>query len=260
MTQTFKNALLKIVSAVSRFPKNILDRTHPHNFPVDFEESDIRIIKSVLPYTMTSPERIFSLIKAVQYIVTNKISGDIVECGVWKGGSMMAVAMTLVALNDAERDLYLFDTFEGMTEPTQTDISYKNDSAFELLRKGKKDEKNLVWAYSPIENVRRILLSTGYDYNKIHFIKGKVEETIPEQAPAEISLLRLDTDWYESTKHELIHLYPRLKQGGLIIIDDYGHWRGAKKATDEYLRDNNIKLFLGRIDYTGRIGVKQQRY
>jgi O-methyltransferase len=257
MIQTFKNALLKIVYAASHLPENLLRKTHSHNFPVDFEESDICIIKSVLPYTMTSPERIFSLIKAVQYIVTNKIPGDIVECGVWKGGSMMAVAMTLVALNDVEKELYLFDTFEGMTEPTETDISYKNDSAFELLRKGKKNEKNFVWAYSPIENVRKNLLSTGYHHNKIHFIKGKVEETVPEKAPAEISLLRLDTDWYESTRHELIHLYPRLNPGGLIIIDDYGHWRGAKKATDEYMRDNNIKLFLCRIDYTGRIGVKQ---
>lgn len=254
---TLKNSLLKMISVLKRLPENFFGGRHPDAFPVDFEESDVHIIKSVAPYTMTSPERIFSLVKAAQYVVTNRIPGDIVECGVWKGGSMMAVAMTLIAMNDTERDLYLFDTFEGMTEPAGIDKSYKNDKAFELLRKNKKDEDNTLWAYSPIENVRKNLFSVGYDQNKIHFIKGRVEDTVPAKAPAEISLLRLDTDWYESTRHELVHLFPRLTCGGIVIIDDYGHWQGSKIATDEYIRDNNIKLFLGRIDYTGRIGIKQ---
>ena len=79
---------------------------------------------------------------------------------------------------------------------------------------------------------------------------------MPGYLPSGIALLRLDTDWYESTKHELEHLYPLLVSGGVIIIDDYGHWKGAKKAVDEYIKDNNLPLLLNRIDYTGRIGIK----
>jgi hypothetical protein len=99
--------------------------------------------------------------------------------------------------------------------------------------------------------------STGYPSDLINYVEGKVEETIPVNAPDQISLLRLDTDWYESTKHELIHLYPRLVEGGVLIIDDYGHWQGARRAVDEYIEENNLPLLLCRIDYTGRITVKQ---
>ncbi|OGW36948.1 MAG: macrocin O-methyltransferase [Nitrospirae bacterium RBG_13_39_12] len=226
-------------------------------YPIDFEQSDIEIIKKVRQYTMTSPERIVALIKGIQYIVKNNIPGDIVECGVWKGGSMMAAALALIAMKDTDRNLYLFDTFEGMTEPTKDDISCKGDRALDLLKKNEKDEESYIWAYSPLEKVKSNLLSIGYDFRKIHFIKGKVEETIPEKAPEKISLLRLDTDWYKSTLHELAHLYPRLSPGGIIIIDDYGHWHGARKATEEFIKNNNIRLFLSRIDYTGKIGVKQ---
>ena len=97
--------------------------------------------------------------------------------------------------------------------------------------------------------------SINYPAHKIHFIKGKVEDTIPEQSPEKIALLRLDTDWYESTKHELIHLFPRLAIGGVIIIDDYGHWQGARKAVDEYLAEHQIALMLHRVDVTARIGI-----
>jgi hypothetical protein len=225
-------------------------------FPEDFNLSEIEIIKKTRKYTMTSPERIVSLIRAIDYIVTNDILGDIVECGVWKGGSMMAAAMTLKLMNSSDRGLHLFDTFDGMTEPGENDISYKGNMAEDLLKNSMKDENSPIWAYSTLDEVKSNLMSMGYDPQKIHFIKGKVEETIPDRAPEMISLLRLDTDWYESTLHELVHLYPKLSHGGVIIIDDYGHWQGARKATDSYLRDNNIKLFLNRIDYTGRIGVK----
>jgi O-methyltransferase len=85
---------------------------------------------------------------------------------------------------------------------------------------------------------------------------GKVEDTFPKDTPDKIAILRLDTDWYESTRHELIHLYPKLSIGGVLIIDDYGHWEGARKAVDEYINDNTLRILLNRIDYTGRIAVK----
>ena len=109
----------------------------------------------------------------------------------------------------------------------------------------------------PLNDVKKNVFSTNYNKEKFHFIVGKVEETIPEKAPEKISLLRLDTDWYESTRHELVHLFPRLSRGGIIIIDDYWSWDGSRMATDEYLSQNNIKIFLKTIDpFGGVIGVK----
>ena len=101
------------------------------------------------------------------------------------------------------------------------------------------------------------LYATGYPKNNFVFIQGPVETTIPAPStPKKIALLRLDTDWYQSTYHELTYLYPRLVKGGVIIIDDYGHWPGARKACDKYFKVNNINILLNRIDYTGRIGIK----
>ena len=222
----------------------------------DFKQEEINIIQKVRSYTMTTYERLYTLIQAARYVSKNNIGGDIVECGVWKGGSMMTVALTLNQLQDNSKNLYLFDTFEGMTEPSEKDISFKGVSASKMLKESDKKDENSVWCYAHLEDVKKSMHSTGYDPNKIHFIKGKVEDTIPKQAPQSISLLRLDTDWFESTNHELIHLFPRLSSGGVIIIDDYGHWQGSQMAVDDYIKQHNIKILLNRIDYTGRIGVK----
>jgi hypothetical protein len=100
------------------------------------------------------------------------------------------------------------------------------------------------------------MASTGIDAGRLHFVKGPVEETIPASVPERIALLRLDTDWYESTRHELIHLFPRLAAGGVLIVDDYGHWRGCRRATDEYFEQTGVHILLHRVDYTGVIGVK----
>lgn len=226
------------------------------NFPVDYEACDINVINIVKPFTLTSSERIYSLCAAVKYIVSNQIPGDIVECGVWKGGSVMAILLTLLEFGDTSRHVHLFDTFEGMTKPSEKDVSIEGKVALSFFKARTESEADSTWACSPIEEAKIAVYSTGYPQNKIHFVKGKVEDTLPAEAPKAVSLLRLDTDWYESTRHELIHLFPRLCTGGVMIIDDYGHWQGARKATDEYIQENNIKIFLNRIDYTGRIAIK----
>ena len=223
----------------------------------DFEDLHKKVFEKVKNNTMTSPERIYSLIEAVKYIERNNIEGDIVECGVWKGGSMMAVAETLKNLNSIHRSLYLYDTYEGMSEPTEHDKTWHGEMASALLTSDTDKEKNLVWAYSALETVQKGMGSTNYPANKINYVKGKVEDTIPSTKPATIAILRLDTDWYESTIHELIHLYPLLNKGGVLILDDYGHWQGAKKAVDEYIAQNKIQILLNRIDETGRIAIKQ---
>lgn len=223
--------------------------------PVELDDGDRDTLRAAAPFTMTSPARLAALVKAVRHIVHGGIEGDIVECGVWRGGSMIAVAKTLLRFNHT-RTLHLFDTFEGMPPPTTSDVQMDGRSAAELLESSGKDKD--VWAIAGLEEVKRSVLATGYASHLVRFVQGKVEDTIPKHAPDRIALLRLDTDWYESTKHELEHLWPRLAVGGVLIIDDYGHWQGARKAVDEYF-SNVPGPLLNVIDYTGRIGVKVTR-
>jgi hypothetical protein len=170
---------------------------------------------------------------------------------------MVAVAITLMKLGSRNRDLFLFDTFEGMSEPTSEDVTAVDRTPASILLKRNKRERSHIWAYAPLEDVKDNLQATGYPSERLHFIKGKVEDTVPIYAPDKIAILRLDTDWYESTKHELEQLYPRLASGGVLIVDDYGHWQGARKATDEYFSRPGIDaVLLNRIDTTGRIAIK----
>ena len=215
------------------------------------------IYRECQPYTMTSKARMQGLYRAVKYVVERNISGDIVECGVWQGGSSMLAAIALLEFGEPQRSLYLYDTFEGMTEPTEHDVDYKGNVARELLdaEQNRDDGQDNVWAYASLDIVKRNLQSTGFTEDQLTFIKGPVEETIPNTMPEQISILRLDTDWHASTYHELVHLYPRLSSGGVLIIDDYGHWKGAREAVDQYFKEN-AAILLHPLDYTGRIGVK----
>lgn len=219
----------------------------PGGFPFDFEPHHLEIIRRVKPFTMTSNERLFSLISSVEYVVRNNIPGAFVECGVYRGGSMMAVGLTLLREECSDRHLYLYDTFTGMTEPTAVDIDFHGKAP---NWKG--------WPSATREQVRLALSSTKYPTGRIHYVEGKVEDTLPATMPGQIALLRLDTDWYASTKHELIHLYPLVAPGGVLIIDDYGEFQGARKAVDEFFVENNVGMLLNRIDFTGRVGVKRE--
>lgn len=221
---------------------------------IDKDEKFRRIYNKCKERTMTSKERMYALYKSVEYIINSKIPGDFVECGVWRGGSTMLIAYTLLELNATNRKIYLYDTFTGMSEPTEDDyaISNKKPSTAKWKKEQKKDYNN--WAFAPLSRVQKNMFLTGYPEDNIIFVKGRVEETIPKTIPSRISILRLDTDWYESTKHELIHLFPLVTRSGVLIIDDYGHFAGSKRAIDEYF--SNKLILLNRIDYTGRIGIK----
>jgi hypothetical protein len=144
----------------------------------------------------------------------------------------------------------------GMSEPSDIDRDLNNQFAIDLLDNSEKNSSD-VWAYSTLEETSNNILSVGYPIEKVHFIQGMVEETLPNNKIEKISLLRLDTDWYESTKMELEFLFPKLVSGGILIIDDYGHWKGCQKAVDEYFEKIQYSTFLSRIDYTGRILVKK---
>jgi O-methyltransferase len=248
MKRLIASALGKMGYDLVRRSRN--DQTGFASMP-DLSERHKKIISAARPYTMTSVERMAALVDAITFLAQNAIPGDIAECGVWRGGSMMTIALTLLACGDQTRSLYLFDTFEGMSAPTSSDKSIFGVAAEDQLRREPKGTG--IWCYADFADVRANLLSTGYPEDKIHMVKGKVEDTIPRTLPGSLALLRLDTDWYESTKHELTHLYPLLQSNGILIIDDYGHWQGAKKAVDEYFDEQGKKVLLHRIDYTGRL-------
>lgn len=226
------------------------------SYPYDFSSKDIQIIKKIRAFTMTSQNGQKMLIDSVKYILKYNVPGSLVECGVWKGGSAMAMALTCLQEKNTNRPIYLYDTFAGMNEPTKEDKNYKNVQAETLLKNNKKDPHN-IWCLSTFQEVVKNLQATGYPSKRIRFIMGPVEKTLPRQAPrGPIALLRLDTDWYRSTLHELEHLFPKLVSGGVLILDDYGCWKGARKATDEYFLKKKIKLFLIRVDESARIYVK----
>ena len=227
-------------------------------FPLDIDAGVVETVKRVKDYTMTTTERLNGLCEAVRYVVSADIPGDIVECGVWKGGSMMAVAESLIRFGDTSRQLHLFDTYTGMSEPTGKDVSLTGESAVERFAVEKSEDANAAWCGSSLDQVKSHMAKTGYPAERMHFVVGKVEDTIPQSAPEKIALLRLDTDWYESTLHEMNHLFPRLVDGGVLVIDDYGHWEGAREAIDEYLAEHNVAIMLNRLDYTGRVGIKHE--
>lgn len=222
--------------------------------PHDFDSATVATIEFVRSYTATSPERINALCEAVRYIANNKIPGAIVECGVWRGGSVMAAARTLMEEGDMSRDLYLFDTFSGMVAPGAYDLMPDDTpAATQFAREARDDGSGSRWCEASIEEVQAAVALTKYPPERLHFVVGRVEDTVPEHAPEEIGLLRLDTDWYESTRHELLHLYPRVALGGVLIIDDYGVWQGARRAVDEYFAGRGP--LLNRIDDSGRIAM-----
>jgi len=154
----------------------------------DFTANDWEIINFVKPYTMTSVERLKSLIDAVSYVSTNRIEGDFVECGTWKGGSVMCMQKKLIELNQTDRNFWVFDTYEGMPEPDVLDKNFKQTSAQHLMNEEEK-EKSLTWAYSNYEETTGNILSTGYPKEKINFVKGLVEETIPQTQINKIAIL-----------------------------------------------------------------------
>jgi hypothetical protein len=246
-------------------------RRHPDALPrpeavaaevaADVAPGDLAIIERCSPYTLTSAQRVQALLDAVGYCVRRDIPGAFAECGVWRGGSVLAMISKLQDLGIEDRAVYLYDTFEGMTKPSELDTSPFGQPALETWAEESTSGGEPWPEYFNPETfnestVRELLVSTGYPEDLIRFVKGPVEQTLPVQAPPELALLRLDTDWYESTKHELVHLYPRLSTGGVLVIDDYGHWDGCRQAVDEYFAATGAPLLLNRIDYTGRIAVK----
>lgn len=249
--------LKKIIISLLNKAGYTIEKNNYLNITQDMEQEFIALYHECAPYTMVSTERLYAIYKAVEYIVKNNIEGDFVECGVWRGGCAMMMAKCLVKWKATNRKIYLYDTYEGMTLPTEKDVSYSGEKAKDTFNQLATGADSSAWCDASIEDVTQNLYATNYPKENLVFVKGKVEDTIPAQIPNKISLLRLDTDWFESTHHEMIHLYPILASKGVLLLDDYGHWQGAREAVDSYFKANSINMLLSRIDYTCRMGLKE---
>lgn len=216
----------------------------------------LEIYNKVSRYTLCSKARTFATIDAVRSVMKRGVPGDFVECGVYRGGQIMAMMLTLNLLKK-ERQLYLYDTFWGMPRPRVWEKKNKSGSrALDKYERLKREDGSSGWCRAEFEEVLYNIYSIPYNRMKLCFVKGMVEETLLENYHEEIALLRLDTDLYASTKVELEILYPKLQSGGVLIVDDYGHWSGAKKATDEFCKANGLEFCWSWIDGTGIMMVK----
>lgn len=216
------------------------------------------LISRINPHTLTlqtGVEAPWALYQAIEYIVCNEIPGDIVECGVWSGGSMLLAACALQHFGDTSRQIWLYDTFDGIPRPEPVDVRWDGKPALPTWER--QQQKGGRWGYGGTQaHVREVVCSSGYPADRFVFVEGLVEDTLPTERPHEIALLRLDTDLYRSTYHELVHLYPRLSISGILILDDYGAFQGVRVAVDQYFAELGRPAFLARINAGVRLMVK----
>lgn len=230
--------------------------------PVEFSKADREVLHFVLEnrLTMGRRERVIATISACKHAVQAGIDGDFVECGVWRGGNSIAAKLTFENYG-SDKKVWLFDTFAGMTQPSDLDTSrFVKKSALERFRETQKEEHN-EWCFASVQDVKANFEAAGADVAGVKFVEGDVIETLAgPNVPEQLCVLRLDTDWYDSTKAELNVLYPRLSVGGSLLIDDFGHWDGARRAVEEYLAalPPRARPLLHFTDYSGRMGVKVQ--
>lgn len=228
----------------------------PEKWPPDIEPAFTALYERTKPCTMVNTERSYALYKAIEYLHTNKITGDIVECGVWKGGSMMLAAIALKKLGDTSRHIYLYDAFRGLPPPTEKDVFVRSGQPIMNKWEKTKHGNTNLWCYTTREECEKNMRTTGYPMEKIHIVDGWVEDTVPQNTPKQIALLRLDLDFYKATKHVLPHLFPKISSLGIFLSDNYGVFEGEQDAINEYLKESgNSNIFLSRIDEQGRIAV-----
>jgi len=243
LEQTARDAVNRVLRPLGYVLQVRDDRTGVASDDARFSD----LFRELKPYTMLDRDRLYSVYTAVRYVVEYDIPGDLVECGVYRGGCCMLMAQVLGDLG-SDRRIWLYDTFAGMAEPSAADGA----GAMRLWR-ARRAEGRSDWLYAPLDEVKANLARTGHA--NLQFVAGRVEETIPDRAPERIALLRLDTDLYEPTRHEMEHLYPRLSPGGVYISDDYGSWVGARKAIDEYFAALGGPILLSRVGQSV-VGVK----
>jgi len=208
-----------------------------------------RAIDLVKPYTKSSETRLEAMADALCKVDADRVAGDIVECGVWKGGNIM-----LARILSPTRACWMFDTFDGMTEPHPT-FDVKRDGERAIDRYNQKKNGGTKWDAVSLAEVQAGFMQLGLVTEKVHFVAGPVEQSLQTIKPMRIAILRLDVDWYVPTKAALEALYGRISLNGFLIVDDYGHWMGCKQAVDEYFRTGTPPF--RDADYTCRVFRKQ---
>lgn len=210
-------------------------------FPSFIDPEFVRVYRRYHERTMVPWKPLYWSWLAARHVSLHGIPGDVVECGVYRGGCSIIMATA------HNRNAWLYDTFTGMAEPGEFDFKgEKKGDRFDAMKRYEavRLDGYVDWVYSSIDEVLDAIRNSEVDDNRFRLVKGKVEDTIPEQVPDTIALLRLDTDFYESTRHELEHLYPKLSSGGILIVDDYGSWAGSRKAVDEFLEDLPLRPLI----------------
>ena len=247
------NLLAKKIRNFFRIIKKLIIKKEDfwkNNIP-EIDEENKNLIEFINEYSLTPLIRRWTLIKSLHYINKKKVIGDIVECGIWRGGNLfLAKKIQDKYYKEIKRKLYGFDTFEGMSEPSNHD-GIRINKIYQNFK-----NNNEPWAKASLDDVKNFSKKLFSDIDEFNFIKGKVEDTLKDKKnlPDKISLLRLDTDLYESTKIELNILYPLLVEKGILIIDDYGDFPGCRKAVDEYFSDKNVLMIS--VDKSCRVIVK----
>lgn len=219
----------------------------------DDEADARRALELVRPNTMVSYERLVTLWQQVRHVDRAQIAGALVECGTWRGGASAMMALAHLASGPATRPLHLFDSFAGLPQP---DASVDGDAAVAYARGAAAGALDAIGRLvGALEDNQSLLRErVGYPTELTHYHVGWFQMTVPAAAPAigPIAVLRLDGDWYESTRVCLEHLFPLVVSGGIVVIDDYGKWPGCRRAVDEYLATLPRALYLHHIDPAGR--------
>jgi O-methyltransferase len=235
---------------------NITKNSKNINYLTDDLEIALPLIKA---NTMLPLPRLSSLYQMVRYCEENLIPGDYVECGVWKGGAMGLVALANIKHGKARRKLHLFDSFEEICIPNSTVDGARAMKEVERYIELGITKKNmpLVGIYDSIggagtlrENMHLLEEVVSYPKEFIKYHVGWFDQTIPlaKEDIQKIAILRLDGDWYESTKVCLDGLFEKVVVGGIVIIDDYGTYEGCKLAVDEFIANNKLKVYLSSVD------------
>lgn len=230
----FSQSEARLLSSLMKFVGN-------PKFGISFDKSDSKLL------TMVPKQGIFQSLLAVKHVIESGIEGAIVECGVWRGGMSILMAGMIKVLG-AQRKLYCYDTFAGMTKPGIED-GFVGDG---------EDIQAVVKSASSLAEVKNNFERAGFLDDNVVFVEGDVLQTLNDASnlPEKIAVLRLDTDMYASTRKQLEVLYPRLSSGGVLIMDDYGAWVGCKTATDEYFKRIGKRPYFNYVDANARVGVK----
>ena len=225
-----------------------------HGLIPELDREDENLLDAAKGLSMTAPIAQWEFIRAIRHIEANDIPGDIVECGVWRGGNLVIAGLMRKRLG-FDRRIWAFDTFAGMTSPSAADFKPAEDLDVERKFASLNRDDHNDWCFAAEDEVLHNF-EARVGNRDLRTVKGPVEETLakPDNLPERIAILRLDTDFYESTKAEMELLYPRLSKGGVLIVDDYGEWAGARKAVDEYFSGQPV--WLHYVTHTVRLMIK----